>query len=82
MNWLGRVKVKHLFTENEDYKSVQTSMSAIADVLDSSSHFLLFNTRGFRSVPRGDDFFKPVDYANKMLSRMYDYADENRIWIE
>jgi hypothetical protein len=81
-NWQHRVKVKHLMTEDEDHKTVQENMNAIADVLDKSSCFSRFDTSQFRSIPEGDSFFGPVDYANRLLSRMYDFADFNLIWIE
>jgi len=82
MGWLHRVKVKHLFTEKEDHKSIQESMNAIADVLNREPCFAGFETRKFRAIPHGDDVFGPVDYANRLLDQMYDYADACRIWIE
>ena len=81
MGWNSKVKVKHLFTEKEDHKSVQASMSAVADVLDTSPVFAMFDTRGFRNISKGDGVFGPADYANRLLERMYDYADLWRIWI-
>lgn len=81
-NWQHRVKIRHLFTENEDHESVQTSMSAIADVLKNERCFIGFDTLKFRAIPKGDSEFGPVDYANKQLSRLYDFADYSRIWIE
>jgi len=82
MSWRAKVKVKHLFTEDEDHESVQKNMNEVADALENSRQFLGFNTKRFRAIPAGDDFFKPTDYANKLLGDMYDYADQNRIWIE
>ena len=81
MGWMYHVKIKHLFTENEDHESVQASMNAVADVIDASL-FFHFYTKNFRCIPEGDEFFSPSDYANTLLERMYDYADANRIWIE
>jgi len=80
-NWRTTVKVKHLFTEEEDYESIAKSMNAVADVLAKEVLFNRFDLKPFRSIPTGDDFFAPIDYANKLLDRMYDYADENLIWI-
>lgn len=80
--WLNRVKVKHLFTEATDFDNVQASMNAIADILDKTNCFARFDTRPFRAIPTGDDVFGPVDYANRLLGRMYDFADDNRIWLE
>lgn len=80
--WNVKVKIKHLFTEAQDHASVQASMSAIADVLSRVSAFSLFDVRKFRDIPQGDDVFGPQDYANKLLDKLYDYADAHRIWIE
>jgi len=86
MNWIHRVKIRHLFTNKEDWDSVQKSMSAIADVIIKKNFFLGFMNDAqdfrFRNIPKGDEFFSPCDYANKLLDRLYDYADQNRIWIE
>ena len=82
MAWNTRIKIKHLFTEDEDLKSVQDSMMAIADVLDRDTAFITFSTKKFRTIPKGDEVFGPVDYANKLLDSLYDFADEHRIWIE
>ena len=82
MNWNNEIKIKHLLTEKEDLKSIQASMNNIADVIHSNSAFNSFNTSLFRNIPVGDEFFKPVDYANELMDRMYDFADENRIWIK
>lgn len=82
MAWNHRIKIRHLFTENEDHESVQSSMNAIADVLDKDTQFVGFPVRMFRGIPLGDDILGPVDYANRMLDQLYDFADDNRIWIE
>lgn len=85
MNWQHHTKIKHLFTRNEDHESVQKSMSAIADVLDADTWFHGFDRsllKEMRNIPAGDRYFGPVDYANQLLSSVYDYADDNSIWIE
>lgn len=81
MSWNYSVKVKYLFTRKEDHKSIQESMNAIADALEGDFAFLGFSFEQWRDIPKGDEFFGPVDYANKLLDRLYDYADINRIWI-
>ena len=81
MGWNSKVKVKHLFTDKTDHESVQACMDAIADVLDASPEFSMFDTRGFRNISKGDEVFGPVDYADRLLGQMYNYADLWRIWI-
>lgn len=82
-NWQNKIKLKHLFTDKEDHASIQASMTAIADELAAAPFFHTFRACGkFYSIPQGDDVFSPVDYANRLISEMYDYADDHRIWIE
>lgn len=80
--WNKKLQLKHLFTENEDHESVQKSMNAVADEIDKAHLMPPFSTKKFRSIPAGDEYFSPVDYANKLLDKLYDYADEYRVWIE
>lgn len=80
--WRTRLKLKHLLTEEEDLESVQESMNKIAGVLETCSYFDTFDTNRFRNIPAGDDVITPKDYANKLLSWMYDWADEKLVWIE
>ena len=83
MNWQNKIRLKHLFTEDESVKSIRASMNAIADELDKATFFRTFSLKkNFRSIPLGDDVIEPLDYANKLLDAMYDYADEHHIWIE
>ena len=79
--WLTEVKLRHLMTDREDWESIQDSMNKIADVLVKSNAFIGFDVKDFRNIPKGDDFFGPVDYANKLINRMYDFADKKRIWV-
>lgn len=81
--WNHRIKIKHLLTEKEDWQSVQESMKSIADVLSSDPWFRTFiDLHRFRQIPQGDSVIGPVDYANRLLGYLYDFADEQRIWIE
>lgn len=81
--WLHKVKLQHLFTQEEDHASIQASMNAIADVLKHDDFFFLFReVSKFRTIPTGDEVFGPVDYANKLMGKLYDFADEHRIWID
>lgn len=87
MNWKHRVKIKHLFTKNEDYDSIKSSMKSIYDVLVEDTHFDKFKYRSkFLNILEGKnsqyDVISSLDYANKLLDELYDYADDNKIWIE
>jgi hypothetical protein len=79
MSWEKHIKVKNLFTEKEDYKSLQKCMKDIVKVLEKELPD--FNCKDFHKLPKGDKHFTTLDYTNKMLNRLYDYADLHRIWI-
>ncbi len=80
MNWKHRIGLKHLLTEDEDYESIQNAMNGIADLLQKECCFEGFTiVEKFRKLPRGDG---AVNFANSLLDQMYDYADENCIWID
>lgn len=82
MNWKHHIKIKHLFTEQEDADSIRASMNQIADVLAKEPAFSRFTKLPrFRHIPDGDDVITPLQYANRLLDALYDYADENAIWI-
>jgi len=81
--WTSRIKLKELFTEDEDAAAVRASMAAVADRVETHPEFVMFrDVAKFRAIPDGDDLVRPVDYANKLLDRLYDYADDHAIWIE
>lgn len=80
--WRHRIKLKRLFTREEDHESVQASMNKIADAIEADEYFVRFSTKKFRKIPTGDDVITPVDYANKLINKMFDFADANKIWID
>lgn len=86
MNWQHRVKLRHLLTEKEDWKSIQDSMNAIADVLSQDRWFDGFAStiKEMRKIPEKYDVrrYTPLRYANDLLDELYDYCDENAIWVE
>ena len=75
--WIKRISVKHLFTEEEDHKSIQESMNKVADTLEKEG-FPDVVVRRLRNIPKEN----AITEANRRLSSMFDYADRNRIWIE
>ena len=82
-NWKKKIRIKQYFTEKEDHTSVQEAMTKVSNELKNHSEFALTNLCSkLKKIPKGDDVFTPVDYANKLLLKMYDIADEQNIWIE
>lgn len=82
MSWKSRIRLKHFLTEREDTESVRTSMALIADALKEHPAFKRFPVTRFYQIPEGDDVIGALEYANKLIERMYDFADRERIWIE
>lgn len=81
--WAHRIDLRHLMTKAEDHASVQASMTAIADRIKAHSAFIGFgDVEKYYHIPEGDGVIAPVDYANKLLDRMWDFCDEHRIWVE
>jgi len=81
ITWKYTLRIKHLLTDNEDYESIQKSMDNIAEEI--RRHFFMdnFSTNDFYKIPKSDNFFSSQEYANKLLDRLYDFADWNKIWI-
>lgn len=82
--WKRTIHLKHLFTKESDLKSIQDSMSAIADEIKKRlpKEFADFDLTKFKSIPEGDSVVTPEIYANILITRLYDYADDNRIQID
>jgi len=79
MNWRHKIKIKHLFTTNEDPESVDKSMREIAAVIESHHWFAAFDATDFYNCLEDDN---PLEFANLLLEDLYDYADREKIWIE
>lgn len=83
MNWRKKIKIRQFLTESEKHEDVQASMNKVADELEEHSEFKQHSfIQKMRNIPEGDDVFSPADYANKLIAKMYDVADAERIWIE
>ena len=77
-NWRKTIKIKHLFTENEDYESLQKSMIEIGKVLRSYGEFCILDFDEFDNLPKNHT----LAIANDILNTVYNIADYERIWIE
>jgi hypothetical protein len=79
MNWKHKIKLKHLFTQNEDPELVDQSMRAIADVIKQHEFMNDFDVTDFYHCKEDE---KSLDLANGLLDDLYDFADFRKIWIE
>lgn len=79
MKWKHTIKLRHLFTRNEDPESVDQSMRAIADVIKQHGFMDDFDTTDFYHCMEDE---RPLDLANGLLDDLYDFADFRKIWIE
>jgi hypothetical protein len=81
MRWLFHVDIKQFLTEDEDYESIKKSMDSIAGVLEKEPCFKGFKALNrFRKIKSDEDGDFLV-IANHLLDKMYDYADDNGIWL-
>jgi hypothetical protein len=79
MNWKHKVALKHLFTREDNYESLQNSMNKVADVIENEQCLFSFLGKNkFRKLPKKHT----LETANLLLSKLYDYADANNIWID
>jgi len=79
--WRKKITIKHLLTESEKHEDIQTSMNNIANELDK--HYEFTELIPFmRAIPKGDKIISSCDYANKIMNKVYDIADFERIWIQ
>lgn len=74
MSWKHKIALQHLFTENEDADSVRESMNRVHSVISQDPFFRGFCYESFTNV-------EDVNLASSLLNSLYDYADQNRIWI-
>jgi len=81
-NWKNSIKIRDLITESEDWDTVKEEMAEMADRIEKSGLFPELDLTPFRNIPEGDGVITPVKYANILMERVYDYADEALIWIE
>jgi hypothetical protein len=80
--WKYRVALKHLIPGGGSYRAIKASMDALANALAGEPRFREFDISRFRHIPRGNKAFDYLDYANNLLTEMYEYADAKRIWID
>jgi len=80
--WKKHIKIKHLLNDKEDLESVRKTMETVADILEKHNEFPRDLIDKLRNIPEGDGVITPTDYANKLLDRVYDNADRERVWIE
>jgi hypothetical protein len=77
LRWKKQVKIRHLFTDEENYEAIQKNMSLVADILEENN-FPKAIVRELRELPEK----RTQAVANDVLEDMYDFADREGIWIE
>ena len=79
--WRKKISIKQLLTDSEEYDDVQRVMNEIADVLEK--HYEFTELLPFmRAIPKGDKIVSSCDYANRIMNKIYDIANFERIWIQ
>jgi len=74
--WKKKIKIKQFLTESEDIDSIKTAMDNIAEVIKSDFPSSL--VKQMQQLPETGF----LSYSNNLLSRMYDIADLQGIWLE
>ncbi|MHA1167621.1 MAG: hypothetical protein ACTSRU_07345 [Candidatus Hodarchaeales archaeon] len=74
--WKKKIKIKQFLTESEDIDSIKTAMDNIAEVIKSDFPSSL--VKQMQQLPETGF----LSYSNHLLSRMYDIADLQGIWLE
>ena len=67
----------------DSYEDTKKKMELIADEIQNHPElppFILIDY--FRNIPEGNCILNYLDYSNKLLEFLFEFADENSIWIE
>jgi hypothetical protein len=83
--WLYKARLRQFIetdVEDNDLPGIRRDMKKLGDEIKKLACFRGFSTDKFYDIPAGDEVVSAMDYANKLIERMYDYADTQRIWIE
>lgn len=81
--WKSTIRIKHLLTSDTEWEKVQVILSNILTELKKSpemSDFVLNYEKDF-NISYALKKYSAEDYANNLLGFLYNYCDENRIWI-
>ena len=85
MNWRYRIKLRDLLTEDESYENVKATGIELAKRLRGSVGFKDFAPRflvALENIPQGDEIVTACDRFNSIMNKVYDFADNNSIWID
>lgn len=77
MKWKQTVKLKHLLTEEETPEAVGAAMNAVAAALTEAFH----PDSELQELIDEMSCCNDLDDANNLLDSLYDWADNNRVWI-
>lgn len=80
-NWQHTTTFKHLLTDSVNPVDIRDEMRGVQRIIGSDRWWARFDMRQFRDFHSVRDAFVE-DVANGILARMYDYADDNRIWCD
>lgn len=82
--WNHTAEIKHIWKDKNatSHEDVLAIGNQLADALAADVAFRYFDASMFRKIPSGDEYFRPVDYFDRMLDKLYDYCDVYRIWLK
>lgn len=88
MGWATTIKIKQLLTDDESPETAQRTAQAIAAILRKESQgiflpLLIGADAAFELESIADDMeaAQTCDEVNDTLDTLYDWANDNRVWI-
>lgn len=77
MAWKATVNIKDVLTDEETPEAIKRAADAIIKRLPGAPHRLIMKARGMAN----EDPETALLVFNEGLNRVYDWADQNRIWL-
>lgn len=80
-NWEKTVNIKHLLTNIDDNGEARKIAHKISDILEEQLTPTRFNSWELQDIIDMFDDSTGLDDTNNALTALYDWADENRVWL-
>lgn len=84
MRWKNELNIKQILNEidEDDDEDIKRAFKEIGTLIQNSQYFKDFAfTDLFFNLPEPGEVFKMEDVCNLLLDKLYDYADNHKIWL-
>jgi hypothetical protein len=86
MNWIKTIKIKQFLLKDIDChdldKIQEISSNILRELIKHDEYKYQRTLIVHMNNIKDSDLFSAEEYLNKLLNKVYDIADENRIWID